>query len=224
MILVTGGSGSGKSEYAENLAVDIAKKRLNQDSLSIKADNDAEKIREDDTRSLLYVATMANAGKEAKRRIARHRKLRSGKGFETLESMFLEEDIEYFRNRVVLLEDLSNLLSNYMYMKGNQYISQETDIKEGKGTEDISEKIEGNKNWVDIISNKLIAINDVCRELIIVTNEVFSDGIAYDSSVMDFIKNLAILNGLLAKQSHQFTEVVYGIPVMIKGGRKNVLY
>ena len=64
LILVTGGSGSGKSEYAENTAVALAEK---------------------EGLPLYYVATMKPYGEEGRRRVARHRRLRAGKGFETIE-------------------------------------------------------------------------------------------------------------------------------------------
>lgn len=60
LFLVTGASGSGKSEYAEQLACNLAKR----DGLQKK----------------IYVATMERIGEEAERRITRHRKLRAGKG------------------------------------------------------------------------------------------------------------------------------------------------
>ena len=62
--LIIGGSGSGKSEYAENQAVLLSKK---------------------EDLSLYYIATMKPFGEEGKRRVERHRRLRSGKGFFTIE-------------------------------------------------------------------------------------------------------------------------------------------
>ena len=62
LYIVTGGSGSGKSEYAENLAVRLAKGQ-----------------------ALYYVAAMQPCGEEGQERIRRHRALRAGKGFETIE-------------------------------------------------------------------------------------------------------------------------------------------
>lgn len=71
--LVYGGSGSGKSEFAEALAVDLA-------------GADGRKI---------YLATMKNDSGEARNRIERHKKLRAGKGFETIEqSRNIEEALE----------------------------------------------------------------------------------------------------------------------------------
>ena len=59
-LLVVGGSASGKSQFAETLAVSAPGKRY-------------------------YIATMEPFGKEAQWRIARHRLLREDKGFETVE-------------------------------------------------------------------------------------------------------------------------------------------
>ncbi|MFR4969360.1 MAG: bifunctional adenosylcobinamide kinase/adenosylcobinamide-phosphate guanylyltransferase [Lachnospiraceae bacterium] len=64
ILLVTGGSASGKSEYAENRALQLAK---------------AEQ------KKLIYLAAMKPFGEEAAKRIERHRQLRAGKGFETVE-------------------------------------------------------------------------------------------------------------------------------------------
>ena len=59
--LVTGGSGSGKSEYAEGLILDSPCSRR------------------------FYVATMIAYGKEGRDKVERHRVLRKGKGFITIE-------------------------------------------------------------------------------------------------------------------------------------------
>ena len=61
LILVTGGSGSGKSAFAESVVMGLK------------------------TRPNLYIATMYPFDDECHRRIARHRLMRRDKGFETLE-------------------------------------------------------------------------------------------------------------------------------------------
>ena len=100
ILLVTGGSASGKSEYAENRALQMAK---------------------EGKRPLIYLAAMMPFGKDAEKRIERHRQLRAGKGFETVERYTAVEalcrgdgpDSEAFRNQakgaVVMLECMSNL-------------------------------------------------------------------------------------------------------------------
>lgn len=61
IVLVIGGSGSGKSEFAETICMELP----------------AEKK--------CYIATMQAFDEESRARIAKHRKARSGKGFETIE-------------------------------------------------------------------------------------------------------------------------------------------
>ena len=91
LIVVTGVSGSGKSEYAEQICC-----RLSGD------------------RKKYYIATMQPYGEEGKKRILRHHRLRSGKGFETIEQyMHISEAAQRISNKpVVLLECMYNLLAN----------------------------------------------------------------------------------------------------------------
>ena len=56
-----------------------------------------------------------------------------------------------------------------------------------------------------------------CSHLVIVTNEVFSDGCEYDDSTTDYIRRLGELNVKLAKAADTVVEVVYTIPVVLKG-------
>lgn len=91
IILITGGSGSGKSVFAENLAVKLKKK------------------------DLLYIATMMPQDGESIKRIARHQNQRRDKGFDTLECYTDLKGLEIKGSPVVLLECMSNLLANEMY-------------------------------------------------------------------------------------------------------------
>ena len=94
--LVVGGAGSGKSRYAEQLACSLAPRRT-------------------------YVATMVDAGREAKERIERHRAQRAGLDFETLEcpdtlvADTLHDDARAATSGVVLLDDLGNLCANALF-------------------------------------------------------------------------------------------------------------
>ena len=63
--LVTGGSGSGKSAYAEQCILDFGGTRR------------------------VYIATMQPFGAEGQARIARHRKMRAAKKFSTLPQIIL---------------------------------------------------------------------------------------------------------------------------------------
>ena len=53
--------------------------------------------------------------------------------------------------------------------------------------------------------------------LVIVTNEIFSDGIDYDPETIRYQNYLGEINRKIASLADQVTEVVYGIPVRVKG-------
>ena len=99
-VIVCGGSGSGKSEYAEKLACHLAEEEMKRKQMPV---------------TKLYLATMQNDGAEACERIARHRNLRQGKGFATVEAPYgLEVEERY---DIILLECVSNLAANLMFGK-----------------------------------------------------------------------------------------------------------
>ena len=128
--LIFGGSGSGKSEYAEKLSCELAQKN--------------EKY---------YIATMIPYGEEGKKRVERHKKLRDGKDFYTIEqTMHISgalEKIKNPRNSTVLIECMSNLVANEMFEPGGNTQS---------------------------IIKECMTIRDKCSNIIIVTNDIFSDG------------------------------------------------
>ncbi len=94
LTLVIGGSGSGKSAYAERLAGQYPGKRV-------------------------YLATMEVYDDESRARIRRHRAQRSHLGMETIEKSSDLSDPETLKrippDACLLLEDLSNLLANEMF-------------------------------------------------------------------------------------------------------------
>lgn len=178
--LVTGGSGSGKSEYAE--------------SLLLKSSCAAR----------YYVATMAIYGEEGKRKVLRHQMLRREKGFITLErqrGVGAELPGNTRRRRTdsaVLLECVSNLAANEMFGSGDTGVPA-AEVLAGRIVEDISR------------------LASQTRHMVIVTNEVGSDGILYEPETMEYIRLMGLINQNLAEMAHQVTEVVYGIPIIWKG-------
>ena len=89
--LVIGGAASGKSECAEGL------------------------ILASPVTPRYYIATMEPFGPEGQARIARHRELRRGKGFETVECYTGLSALRLPRRGAVLLECLGNLTANELY-------------------------------------------------------------------------------------------------------------
>ena len=191
--LVTGGSGSGKSAYAESLL------------------SSCEGIK-------YYIATMQIYDAEGEKKVERHRKLRAGKGFLTIESPMNvgkirfacageSEQAQYRQEaemkvqgnaekKSALLECMSNLTANEMFTKDGI-----------KSAEEVVGKI---VSEMQTLSQKL-------DNLVIVTNNVFEDGVIYDAGTMEYLKALGRINAALARLADRVAEVVVGIPVELKG-------
>ena len=212
--LVTGGSGSGKSEYAEGLILDSPCSRR------------------------FYVATMIAYGKEGRDKVMRHRMLRSGKKFITIEkpwdvgNVVLEKyeagpSASSRADRVLLLECVSNLAANEMFREdgtaeaaaGAERQPANRPENQDKG-QDENQNGNQDKNQVPYLADKLaadiISLAGQVEDMVIVTNEVDRDGICYGQETMEYIRLMGRLNQKLAAASDRVAEVVYGIPVLRK--------
>ena len=94
-----------------------------------------------------------------------------------------------------LLECMSNLTANEMF-SGEQPMDRQTVI----------EKI---LRGVDVLRKQM-------DPLVIVTNNVFEDGIVYDSATMEYIEALGRINERLAAEADEVVEVTAGIPQRLK--------
>ena len=72
---------------------------------------------------------------------------------------------------------------------------------------------------VERIVPALEALAKKCRHLVMVTNDVFSDGVTYAESTQEYLRQLAAVNAQAAKLADCVVEVVYSIPVCVKGER-----
>ena len=163
--LITGGSGCGKSTFAESLIAAL------------------------DAPRRVYIATMQVYDEESAARVRRHRAQRARYGFETVERpMGLSgEDIPC--GAAVLIEDLPNLLANEMFSGGDP----------------------------DRVVPSLRAAARRAGHLIMVTNDVFSDGVRYPDSTDGYLRRLAEISAAAADMADTVAEVVYSIPVFVKG-------
>ena len=127
---------------------------------------------------------------ECLKRIERHRKMRDGKGFRTVECYTDLSEITESAD-TILLECMSNLTANVMFSDNN---------------DNAFEKI------IDGI------LNLKSENIVIVTNEISSDGIEYGGDTKMYISLLGRINSVLSKRADKVYEVVYGIPIEIKRG------
>ena len=166
--LITGGSGSGKSRYAEEYVNTLAGEKL-------------------------YLATMEAWDEESRRRIRRHRKMRAGKGFHTVECPRELSTLSFTGRENILLEDLGNLLANEMF---------------GGAQTDPALRI----------LSDIRKIRTEAAHLTIVTNEICSGGLDYEPGTLAYMKQLGTLNCVLAAEADFVCEVTAGMPNILKGG------
>ena len=169
LTIVTGGSGSGKSAFAED---------------KVLAFGEAQRV---------YIATMHPFDEESHKRIERHRKMRAGKGFETIECYTGLKDVKLPSGCVVLLECMSNLVANEMFEEQGAHEQTVKDIMSG--------------------------IDELVRQaahVVIVTNEIFSDAVVFDKEMASYLEYLGKINQAVALRADEVVEVVYGIQVYQK--------
>lgn len=188
--LVTGGSGSGKSAFAEDLIC------------SLHSENDGQA-----SGPLLYIATMMPYGEETEKKILRHRLMRREKGFETIECYtgihaLAKQGSPLYEAAVrgapssVLLECMSNLTANELYCPDGAGCSTADELVRGVGE-----------------------LYTMCHNLVVVTNDVFREGRAGSCEMQAYRETLADINTRLARMADSVTEVVCGIPTEIKENR-----
>ena len=68
----------------------------------------------------------------------------------------------------------------------------------------------------DKIINDIQFLSQKTDNLIIVTNNVFEDGVKYDDGTMEYVRALGKINVRLAELADRVVEVVVGIPVELK--------
>lgn len=148
------------------------------------------------TKKRVYVATMIPWDVECVQRIEKHRAMRAEKGFVTLERPVDLSQISIEEGSAVLLECLSNLTANEIYREDGApcEAGPEERILEG-----------------------LLALARKSENLVVVTNEVFSDGVEYSEETKRYMEILGSLNRRAAEMADQVVEVVCGIPICIKG-------
>ena len=185
--LILGGAASGKSEYAEKLALAGPNARI-------------------------YLATMQRSA-SGEARIRKHVERRRDMGFITVEDPGLDlTNWEGSAAGVILLEDLPNLLANRMFA-GEGMTSAGTSEDECTSTAAKEPEKRSPAAVVQRLEEDLVRLAGHTEQLIIVSGNLFEDGVAYDDATELYLECLGELHRRLAARAELVMEVVCGIPI-----------
>ncbi|MBR6329653.1 MAG: bifunctional adenosylcobinamide kinase/adenosylcobinamide-phosphate guanylyltransferase [Lachnospiraceae bacterium] len=159
MILVTGDTGSGKSAVAEALFDGIKTEKY-------------------------YLATMERSDELSEKRIEKHRRMREGKGFTTIEfTCDITRSLPLIgEGSALLLECATNLLSNLMFSGDERPGAQEA---------------------ADKALEQILALREKTGLYVVVTNETGSWQGDYSGETREFIRAQEILNEALKKTAEK---------------------
>ncbi len=162
-VLIIGTPDSGKSEKAEALAMELGAGSPIMDGASIQ--------------KKYYIATMIPYGEEGANRVEKHRKLREGKGFVTIEKPTkvheLIDEISDLQDSTCLLECMSNLIGNEMHSTMRS------------ATE---------------ITNSVMMLAEATSNLVIVTNKFPLEDASYDEDTQKYVKLVNCVNEELSSK------------------------
>lgn len=190
IVLVVGGAKSGKSMFAQNLA------KLLNESLKSPIKTQLDRGIEREFGKLYYVATMNPYDLEDLKRIENHLREREGYGFNTIEETLNMSKVSKIigAEDTVLIDSITSLITNSMF-KGKEFYK------------DVSEEILA--GVLEIINNS--------KNIVIVSDYLFSDSIEYDCYTESFRKEIGIINRKLAKIADTVVECSYGNIIYHKG-------
>lgn len=164
LICIYGGNSSGKSCFAESLVSKSSDPRY-------------------------YVATLIPYGESGAKRVEKHIRQRAGLRFQTIESPYLEGLSLIPEDGIVLLEDLSNLLANWIFVR--------------KG------------DWKQAISD-VLALSQRVKELYVVCISGYR-GEDFSGETADYVEAMAYANRALAAKADVVYEMINGQPYLRKG-------
>lgn len=167
VILIIGTPSSGKSALAEKLTLELAQNTKKY-----------------------YIATMIPYGEEGQKRVEKHRNMRMGKGFETIEKptsigMLIDNDL-LCKPCTCLLECVSNLVGNEMYDEVNKNLDDEAV-----------------KNLIVESIRKLAGGVD---NLVIVTNRFPKEMDGYDDETRCYVNLTDVVNSQLSQIADRIYE------------------
>ena len=138
----------------------------------------------------IYVATARVYDSEMAGRVALHQQRRAGMGFTTIERTHDLGGLELPAGACVLVESLSVWAANEMFTDSGVNLQA------------------GAKVYADFMT-----LRKMVKDVVLVSDDVFSDGEAYDALTEEYIKTLGGLHVRLAALADEVIECISGIPL-----------
>lgn len=237
-LFVTGGTASGKSEYAEEQAEALAYEAALQASAAGDAEAAADKAK------IIYAATMSDRSSDSLERIKRHQ-LRRERAASKIhrngvknaaeradseksvdgnkkDEIKKEINIKYETFECYTLDDAKRLAE---YAAGRIVLFDclsgfAANVMFGQPDDasgDPHQPPRPSKEQVAAaLADTAAALSCRCSSLVLVSDLIFSDGCSYDRDTLDYIDALAAASRTAAAAADSVVEVVCGIPVRIK--------
>ena len=195
IVLVLGTPDSGKSKIAEDIVMRLA---AGLDITGSPAEeggrNESGRLAAPAGMDKLYIATMIPFGEEGDRRIEKHRNMRAGKGFLTVEK-YTEVDsligeITDLDRKCCLLECMSNLVGNEMHDPRNLSLSDEELEK--------------------LITEQVLALGKSCGHLVVVANRFLTEDAGYDDETRRYVRIADRVNEIMKAGADKTCELAEG--------------
>jgi len=151
----------------------------------------AERLALDTDPHPIYLATMERGDPAGELRIDRHVKRREGSGFITVEQpRNAHLAAPFVKGHTVLLECMTNLAANELFGAGGR--------DTGTGSAFIRLKLALDK------------LEEASDRLIVVSGDIFRDGMIYDPMTEEYMRLLADMNRYMAERARHVYEAVFG--------------
>ena len=159
------------------------------------------RLSELDGQPKIYVAVSEVYDEEMRERVKIHQAMRAGKGFITAERTRDLGDINIPSGASVMIESLTAWTANEMFADGT---------------------VRDSGHVVRKVLEDLEVITARARDVVIVSDDIFSDGGGYDSLTEDYVRTLAELTLRIAAIADEVTEVSAGLTVCYKRERNKL--
>ena len=153
-----------------------------------------ERLSELSGKTKIYAAMSRVEDEEMRERVRNHQAMRAGRGFLTVERAKNLSGTKIPAGSSVMVESLTAWTANVMF----------------------SDEVKSSGHVVSEIFADITALLGRVRDVVIVVDDIFSDGGGYDALTEEYVRVLAELAVKIAEISDEVVEVIAGMPITYK--------